>query len=370
MQPLISGADGWLVALAAGGLIAGLVLLARGIPAYRSATHIGDTSPSRISSLAVGEALVTGTVEPAELTLVSALQSAPCVFYRSRIGTDDDDVVSSSLDEERAVGFRIRDETGDLRVFPRGARFDVPDRFSDRDGAMGDRPPGLDLRTGSPFGPGPADREGQIAALLTVQGSGGAALGYGERSMSLSMPSLRIGGGRRSYREARIEPGDVVTVIGRVLPFDQLPDPAVGRRRRGATRSSRTPRSPPTSPRPGPRELSRPTRPRRGATRRSRASGSAGRRGSRSSTPDATQPPLAAAAEAELAERTFAIAPDALVLAAAPDAPLVIALGAPAAAESRHRQAFLVGLLGAVLAIASAMALAILVGGSGFGGPS
>jgi hypothetical protein len=61
------------------------------------------------------------------------------------------------------------------------------------------------------------------------------------------------------------------------------------------------------------------------------------------------------------------IAPDALVLAAAPDVPLVISSGAPATAAGRHEREFLVGLLGAILAIASAVGLALVAGG-GVGG--
>src|SRR6188474_747107 len=141
-------ASPWLLALMASGVILGLVLMVRGFRGDRAAARIGGTAPSRISSLAVGEALVTGLVEAAELTLISPLQSTPCVYYRSQISTDDDGIGMSSR-EERAVGFRVRDASGELRIFPLGARFDVPNRFSDRDGSLGDRPPGLDLRTGS-----------------------------------------------------------------------------------------------------------------------------------------------------------------------------------------------------------------------------
>ena len=67
------------------GVVLGLVLLVRGFVGYRSAAGSAGTSVSRIASLAVGEVLVSGTAEPIELTLVSPLQSAPCVYYRSRI---------------------------------------------------------------------------------------------------------------------------------------------------------------------------------------------------------------------------------------------------------------------------------------------
>ena len=32
--------------------------------------------------------------------------------------------------------------------------------------------------------------------------------------------------GRRRYREARVEPGEIITVVGFVEPFDQLSDPS------------------------------------------------------------------------------------------------------------------------------------------------
>ncbi len=64
--------------------------------------------------------------------------------------------------------------------------------------------------------------------------------------------------------------------------------------------------------------------------------------------------------------RTFEIAPEALVLAASPDVPLLIAQGVPGAVVERGQRQVTVGLLGAVLAIVSAMVVAIDLSG-GFG---
>ena len=131
-----------------GGVGGGLLLLVRGLGEYRTADRLAGIAPSRISSIALGEVLVTGTAEPIELTLVSPLQSTPCVYYRSRVvesGESDTDVFR----EERAVGFRLRDPSGAVRIFPRGGRFDVPDRFDEQAGRWdGSSPPGLLLRTG------------------------------------------------------------------------------------------------------------------------------------------------------------------------------------------------------------------------------
>ena len=218
-----------LAAFAAAGVVGGLWLLWRGFVGYREAARIGDTSTSRIATLAIGEVRVSGVVEPAELTLVSPLQSTPCIFYHSSIHQSGDDGGDTLFREERAVGFRVRDATGSVRIFPRGARFDVPLAFDERAGVLGEAPPGLHLRSGAAYGVwvGEPSREAQIAALLSVRRPEPASVGSSE-SLRLGGSSLAIGAGSRArtFREARIVPGDVVTVVGQVLPFDQLPDPA------------------------------------------------------------------------------------------------------------------------------------------------
>ena len=61
-----------------------------------------------------------------------------------------------------------------------------------------------------------------------------------------------------------------------------------------------------------------------------------------------------------------AIGDEDLVVAASPEVPLLIAYGTPGAAVDRHRETYLLGLLGAGLAIMSAMIFAIMLSG-GFG---
>lgn len=334
------------------GLVAGLAMLVRGMAGFREAARIGDISTSRVFSLAIGEVRVSGVVEPAGITLVSPLQSAPCVFYRSSVreGSDGDD--RSAWEEERSLGFRVRDATGSVRVFPRGARWDVPDRFRASTGAFGETPPGLLLRTGNATSVAQATREEQIATLLTVR-----------RGAPLGLPSSD---GARQYREARVEPGDTVTVVGQVLPFDQLPDPAFADA--GETLAS------------GPGGIDDPEVAASIAAARAagtlaatpeEAWGNAAIPGfgiGRPVTqpridPAAASPRLATEEEARRAEETFDIAPGDLVIAAAPDAPLVVALGEPGVAAARHTTRFLVGLVGALVSIASAVLLALAVDG-------
>jgi hypothetical protein len=139
----------WILAASIGGIVAGLVIVVRNLAGYRSGLLVADTSTSTISSAAAGELRVSGIIQPEELTLVSLLQSMPCVYYRSSIGRGGDgSIPDSSYSEERSIGFRVRDATGELRVFPRGARVDAPLRFHDETGPGDDEPPGLAISGG------------------------------------------------------------------------------------------------------------------------------------------------------------------------------------------------------------------------------
>src|SRR3954454_20146654 len=96
-----------LLVAAAVGVLGGLVLLIRGMLGYQAAARISGTVTSTISSLALGEVRVSGTVEAAELALVSPLRSTACVYYRSRVLEHANRSTSTVLHEERAVGFRV-----------------------------------------------------------------------------------------------------------------------------------------------------------------------------------------------------------------------------------------------------------------------
>jgi hypothetical protein len=353
------------------GLGTGLWLLARGLAGYREATRIGDTATSRIASMAAGEVQVSGVIEPAELTLVSPLQSTPCVYYRAAVdGADDGIEISPSLSElgadfheERAVGFRVRDPSGDIRVFPRGARWDAPTLLDDTTGLMGDEPPGLRIRTGPALAPTGLGREAAIAALLATPAEGRsfdplAVLGGGARRS--------FGGGdrRRHYREAVLAPGDAVTIIGRAMPFGDLADPAEADIATGSE-----------LPSDDPEVLGDIAEAREAGLLEAtpeEAWGNAAIPGfgigqpvrAPELDPAADPVPIAPAAAAAEAERRFTIAPEALVLASAAGMPLLIAHGLPTAAVDRQQGRFLVGLLGAILAIASAMALAMILPGA------
>jgi hypothetical protein len=348
------------VALLAGaGVVAGLWLLVRGMGGYRTATRIGDTGTSTIASLAAGEVRVSGIVEAAEVTLVSPLQSVPCVYYRASIRGEAGDIdATADLAEERAVGFRVRDASGDIRVFPRGARWDALVRLDDRTGSFGEEPAGLTIRTGSAVAAAEPDREAAIAALLSVRPAAPDGI----------HPLLRsdVNRGRRRYQEARLEIGDAVTILGRAMPFADLADPAEADVALGSDLAADDPEVAANIAEareagillgdpddawgnaaiPG-FGIGRPTR-------------------DPELDPAADRPALAPPEEAARAELTFAIAPETLVLAAAPDVPLLIAHGLPGAAAERHQNQFLIGLLGAVIAIASAVAFAAMLGG-GFG---
>ena len=361
----MAGTGPQLAALLIGGIVGGLLLLVRGLRGYRTATLIGDTGTSRIATLAAGEVRVSGRIESAEVLLVSPLQSAPCVYYHATIENDTDDGDGSDdLFEERAIGFRVLDESGEVRVFPRGARWDAPVRFDDRTGMFGESPPGLSLRTGSAIGPAEVDREAAIAALLTVRPAGDGGDGDPDDASLLSGFSGSVTSRRRRhYREARLAPGDAVTIVGRAMPFSDLADPteadeALGMgialddpevaadiaEARAAGRLADDPEAAwGNAAIPG-FGIGRPVRP-------------------PELDPEADALPLGTAEDAARVERRFTIAPNTLVFASAPDVPLLIAHGVPGAAASRNQATFVIGLLGAVLAIGSAMGLALMVSG-------
>ncbi len=355
-----------LAMLAVAGIVAGLVLLVRGFGGHRDAARIGDTATSRIATMAIGEVRVTGVVEPAELSLVSPLQSVPSVYYRASTSRSSDDGTDTVFHEERSVGFRIRDDSGSVRVFPRGARFEVPDVFSESTGTFGEAPVGLNRRSGGAFAVAEPSREDQIAALLTVRQPVAAEPSGGDGTFLAGTIQIGTSRSRTRYREARLEPGDTVTVLGRVLPFDQLPDPTGadvggdGLDPLAALRDPETAASIAEARAAG--EL---------AATPEEAWGNAAIPGfgigrpvrAPELDPAASAAPLATAEEAARAERTFEIEPHDLVIAASADAPLTVALGPPDVAAARHEDRFLLGLLGAVIAIGSAVALAILLGG-------
>jgi len=344
-------------ALAALGIVAGLVLLYRGLQGYRSQIRVSDTATSAIGSMAAGEVRVSGLIEPAEMTLISLLQSVACVYYRSTVGdAGERRAPDRGYVEERSIGFRVRDATGSLRVFPRGARFDAPMCFQAETGTLGDEPAGLDIRRGGPTQVAEVDRAVAAADLLRV------------RAPSEWSPLAGVGDsdGRRSYRETRLEPGDAVTIVGLAVPFSELSDPAAADIADGSGDSLDDP------------EVAFDLAAARAAGTLADDPASAwgnaaipgfgiGRPVAEPEIdPAADRLPLASPDQAARAARTFEIAPEALVLAASDEVPLLIAYGEPGLVAERGQSRLLVGLLGALLAIGSALLLAASVNG----GPS
>jgi hypothetical protein len=222
------------------GLIGGIVLFARGLIAYRRDRLISSVATSSLDGIAAGEVRISGTVEAIDQHLVSPLQSKPCVWYRARIEeTGDNGRVL--LNEERAQEFRIRNETGDIRVVPRGARWEIDSAFDESTGITGAEPPGLHLRRGGAFAQSldrdpdvmtEAQKEAARQALLTVQppqpttalsrvaGAGWAWSSFGGTSDA----GMSIGERGKRYREARVDVGETVTVLGQALPWGDVKD--------------------------------------------------------------------------------------------------------------------------------------------------
>ena len=344
----------WVILLSASGVLVGLGALANGMLAFRATLRVGDTGTSTISSLAAGEVRIHGVIEAAEVTLVSLLTSTPCVYYRASVDSEGEGspVEDGSFEEERSVGFRVRDATGSIRVFPRGARVDAPVQLDDGTGAMGDEPPGLALRAGPATMAADPNREEAIAALLRVHDPATS-----DRPAAL-LPSER----RRHYREARLAPGDAVTIVGRALPFGDLSDPLAADFGTQADLRADDPEV--AADIAAAREAGILTLDPAAAWGNAAIAGFGIGRPVSAPVIDAAANalPIASAEEKERIARTFEIAPEDLVLASSAEVPLLIAHGSPGAVVERSRRNMTIGLLGAVLAIASAMVLAVLLG--------
>jgi hypothetical protein len=218
-----------------------------------------------------------------------------------------------------------------------------------------DAPAGLNLRREGSTTPSDPDRAADVAALLTVHDG---SHGMGTIGM--------VGRGRgRSYREARLEPGDPVTIVGRALPFSDLDDPADADTWTG-----------PNLPADDPEVVADIAAARANGTLTddpADAWGNAAIQGfgiARPVTepvldPGANPLRLAEPGEAVRVGRVFDIAPETLILAASGDVPLLVAFGTPAAVEGRGQARFVYGLLGAIVAIGSAMVFAVSLDGLG-----
>ena len=352
-----------LVGLAAVGIVVGLSLLVRGLGSFRRAIRIGDYGSASIRSVAVGEGRLAGTIEAAELTLVSALQSQACVYYRATVDAGDGRSKRRVFTEERGVGFRVRDASGAIRVFPRGARWDVPDAWSGE--GLLDDPAGLQLRTGPATKSAVESHDQAVAELLTVHRPD-AADSSGVTGVGGLGGLGPLEGGRRSYREARLAIGDAVTVVGMILPFDQLPDPTAANEESGAAATDETV-DPVVAA-----ELAAARASGGLAASATDAWGNAAIEGFGIDRPvrqpvldpAAHRPELATTAEAQTAHRAFDIDPGTLVVTGTPTVGLLISAGLPAAAASRNEGRFELGLLGAVVAVVSAIVLALAVTGT------
>ena len=324
---------------AGGGLLLGLGALWRGLRAQRTGARIEGLGTSPIARLAAGEVRVTGTVESAGVTVISPILARECVYYDAKITSGNGDSESTWRDT-RAVGFFVQDASGTIRVLPRGAQWDLPLDLDDSSGLT--RPMGGNL-----------DAPGALSADDTFRGL--SVLAAGRESAP------------RRMTEAVLEPGDPVTVVGFALPYRDLTDPAsadaylavdaadvevagdIAEARAAGILADSPEEAWGNAAIPG-FGIGAPVRP-----------------------PEldlaATPPPAAATpapnpdAPHATPDVRFDIPQDALVLASTEAVPLLVAGGVPGEVATRNSDAFLLGLLGAVLAIGSAIVLAIALAG-------
>ena len=356
---------GFGLGLAIVGLIGGMVLFARGLVAYRRDRLISAVATSSLDGLAAGEVRVSGLVQAIDQLLTSPLQSRPCVWYRARVESTGDDR-RVFLDEERAVHFRISDGRGRIRVVPGGARWEIGSAFDESTSLTGDEPPGLDRRRVAGYGMVMPDdpatmteeqRRAAVDALLTVGPPAPLDAADGAGTIHL-VGTLETGGGHR-YREARLEVGETVTVIGQALPWAdvrQLLEAMGGSNQERAIADDIADAREAGELAASPEEawgnaaipgfgIGQPTRP-------------------PELDPDAQPPPAVGPMDHEMAVERYETPADELVLARAPGGALAIYRGTPQAAAQQHDLAFLLGLVGAVMAVCCTLALGVMLAGT------
>jgi hypothetical protein len=355
------------LALAVIGLVGGIFLFGRGLVAYRRDRLITAVATSSLDGLAAGEVRVTGVVQALDQQLTSPLQSRPCVWYRARIETTGDNS-RVLFAEERAVHFRVTDEHGQVRVVPRGARWEIGLAFDASTGLMGNEPAGLVRRRGAGYSPILPDdperltgsqRQAAIEALLTVAPTPpeDPEAADGTRSGLLG---VALNGPGRHYEEARLEVGQNVTVLGHAMPWGDLRheqleaaiDSNVERAIADDIAAARATGELAASPEeawgnaaiPG-FGIGRPTR-------------------APELDPEADAPDVAGPAADRAAMARYELPAEELVVAGSSDGGLAIYAGTPAAAVQRHDLAFVLGLVGAVMAVVGALALGAAVTGT------
>lgn len=215
-----------LMLFVAAGLVGGIVLFVRGLVAYRRDRLISSVATSSLDGIAAGEVRVSGLVEPIEQTLVSPLQSRPCVWYRARVETTGDNA-RVLFSEEQSQEFRVRNETGSIRVVPRGARWEIGATFDERTSLLGQDPPGLQRRRGAGYAPF-VDRDPETMTDLERAAAAEALLNVRQPGPSDDWDTggdsffLRSRSQGRRYREARLEPGQRVTILGQAWPWGEV----------------------------------------------------------------------------------------------------------------------------------------------------
>jgi hypothetical protein len=322
---------------------------------------------SSLDGISAGEVRISGLVEPIEQTLISPLQSRACVWYRARVETTGDHS-RVLFSEEQAQEFRVRNETGEIRVVPRGARWEIGATFDERTDMLGDEPLGLQRRSGAGSAPfldrdpesmSEVERAVAAEALLTLrQPVSPGADAWDQGGGSFLMSGRREG---RRYREARLEPGQTVTIMGQAWPWAEVretvlawrPGPNVERDIADDIAFAREMGTLAASP--------------------EEAWGNAAIPGFGIGAPtaaprldaEADQPEVPADPAAhETALARYRIPDEELVLSRGLGGDLAIYLGSPGEATSHHDFAFVLGLIGAGMAALCAFGLGLMLTGT------
>jgi hypothetical protein len=256
-----------------------------------------------------------------------------------------------------------------MRVVPRATRWEIGTAFDERTSVVGAEPPGLARRTGASYAPfqekdvpemTELERRAAAQALLTVQRPAGGGVDP-ERSSDPDGFGLSVveQGGRR-YREARLEPGETVTIIGQAWPWAEVRELLLAWNPGDNVETDMA------------ADLSAAREMGLLAASPEEAWGNAAIPGFGIGAPTAQprldprahQPSVPDAASHEAALAKYHIPDEEMVLSRGLRGGMAVYLGTPQAATAHHDYAFWLGLVGAVMAVLCALLLGVLVTGT------
>jgi hypothetical protein len=127
--------------------VVGIVLFIVGLFNFKRKHFIETIPTSKIRSIAMGLVEIYGEVVPMNNTMKSPFTFLPCVYYKYRVeelrSSGKSTYWATIKEGSECSLFYLRDETGSVMVYPKGAEIDIPVDNTFRSGTGRDPPAGV-----------------------------------------------------------------------------------------------------------------------------------------------------------------------------------------------------------------------------------